>query len=77
MIYKDSRESFEKDEVVAELKVGQWWSDGDRHFKITKLEKHTVAYIEPGEGEDVFSGVTSRIQWEFDVERGTLKEGIS
>ncbi len=78
MIYKDSKASFENGEkIVAELKVGQWWSDGDRHFKITKLEKHTVAYIEPGKGKDVYFGVTSRIQWEFDVERGKLKEGIS
>jgi len=76
MIYKDSKESFKDDEIVVELKVGQWWSDGARHFQITKLKKYTVAYIEPGDGENVFFGVTSRIQWEFDVERGKLKEGI-
>ena len=55
------------------LCVGQWWLDGNRKFNITGLSEHTVQYIEIT-NELVFNGLTSRIQWEFDVERGKLKK---
>ena len=59
--------------MMNELVVGQWWLDGNRKFKITGLNEHTVQYIEIM-NELVFNGLTSRIQWEFDVERGKLKK---
>jgi len=59
--------------MMNELVVGQWWLDGNRKFKITGLSEQTVQYVEIT-NELVFNGLTSRIQWEFDVERGKLKK---
>lgn len=58
------------------LKVGQWWArkgfENHARYKITKLEKHIVHYFYVWSAEKIMRLITSRLQWEFDVERGTL-----
>lgn len=60
---------------VVELEAGQWWAYQGmvdfRRFKILAVHEQTVKYL------DVYPTgmvkiLSSRIQWEFDVERGEL-----
>ena len=60
---------------MANLKVGQWWLEGKRRFRITGLQRHTVKYIEVEHNTISYYGTTSRIQWELDVDRRKLKLG--
>ncbi len=58
------------------LAVGQWWAPRDledhRRHKITKLDKHVVQYVDFYASGQVAVVVSSRIQWELDVEMGVL-----
>lgn len=58
------------------LQVGQWWADPSqvdhRRFKITKLSKDVVHYVDCYETGSLFRNQSSRIQWEMDVETGRL-----
>lgn len=60
-----------------EIKAGQWWTDSEqsdfRRMKITHLTKDTVTYLDVYlEAQSFSKRISSRIQWEFDVERGKL-----
>ena len=60
-----------------EIKAGQWWANSKqpdfRRMKITHLTKYTVTYLDVyPETKRFWKRVSSRIQWELEVERGTL-----
>lgn len=58
------------------LAEGQWWApkgaEKHRRFRIVKLYKDVIRYVDYYDSGKVAVRMTSRIQWELEVETGAL-----